>query len=141
MHREAQRRTQRLNNQILIMQINEVTATIIGAGIKVHSKLGPGLLESAYQRCLQYELAKAGMKIESDVFIPLGYGEVVIDAGYRIDLLVDSKVIVEVKAVQLIAPIHRAQILTYLKLSKLKIGLLLNFNVTSFKQGIERLIL
>jgi GxxExxY protein len=120
--------------------LNQVTGSIIGAAIDVHRALGPGLLESAYEACLAFELAQRGLKIEQQKPLPLVYKEVKLDCGYRVDLLVDQMVIVEVKAVDHLAPIHQAQLLSYLKLSGCEVGLLINFNVKVLKQGICRLI-
>lgn len=120
--------------------INQITNRIIGAAIKVHTELGPGLLESAYQECLFYELREEGHKVEKEKAMPLIYNDVQMDCGYRVDLFVEDQVIVELKAVKSIEDIHVAQLLTYLKLSNCKIGLLLNFNVFRLKDGITRLI-
>jgi GxxExxY protein len=122
-------------------KLNQITYEIIGAAYKVHSTLGPGLLESAYEVCLEYELLKKGFKVERQKPLPVIYEDVKLDAGYRIDLLVEDTVIVELKAVEEIAPIHQAQIMTYLKLSGRKLGLLMNFNVTDMKKGIKRIIM
>ena len=122
-------------------KLNQITYEIIGAAYKVHSELGPGLLESAYEVCLEYELLKKGFKVERQKPLPVIYEDVKLDAGYRIDLLVEDAVIVELKAVEEIAPIHKAQIMTYLKLSERKLGLLMNFNVTDMKKGIKRIIM
>jgi GxxExxY protein len=119
------------------LNINETSGEIVDAAIKVHSVLGPGLLESTYEACLKYELLKRGLMVESQVMLPVHYDGVAIDAGYRIDLLVED-VVVELKAVEKLAPIHEAQLLTYLKLSGKKLGLLLNFNVLHMKDGIKR---
>ena len=113
----------------------------VDAGLKVHSALGPGLLESAYEHCLAYELTRRGCRIRRRVELQLIYEDTRLDAGYRLDLIVDDAVIVEVKAIDALAPIHDAQLLTYLKLSGLRLGLLMNFNVVLFKQGLKRLIL
>ncbi|MGA8171836.1 MAG: GxxExxY protein [Methylocystis sp.] len=113
----------------------------VDAGLKVHKALGPGLLESAYEHCLAYELTQRGVRIHRQIALPLVYEDTRLDAGYRLDLIVDEAVIVEVKAVDALAPIHDAQVLTYLKLSGLRLGLLMNFNVVLFKQGLKRLIL
>jgi len=121
------------------MEINEVTGEIVDAGIKVHSALGPGLLESAYEACLLFELHRRGMKALRQVELPVVYEDVKIDVGYRIDLLVEDLVIVELKSVDRVLPIHQAQLITYLKLSGKKIGLLMNFNVKRLKEGITRL--
>ncbi len=120
---------------------NTITEKIIGCAIEVHRNLGPGLLESAYEECLFYELQKIGLDVKKQVPLPLVYKEVKIDAGYRIDLLVENKVIIEIKAVDAIADIHKAQLMTYMKLSGIKIGLLINFNVLKLKDGIVRWIL
>ncbi len=119
---------------------NEITDKILECSFKIHTLLGPGLLESAYEACLFYELHKHGLKVEKQKVLPLIYEEVKLEAGYRIDLLVEDKVIVELKAVEALTDVHMAQILTYLKLSGCKIGLLLNFNVKSLKSGIRRVI-
>lgn len=113
----------------------------MGCVYKVHSELGPGLLESTYEVCLEHELLKAGLKIERQKALPVVYDDIKMDAGYRIDLLVNNQVVIELKSVDEIAPIHKAQVMTYLKLSGLKLGLLLNFNVTNMKRGITRLII
>lgn len=123
------------------MEINDLTYKIIGCVYKVHSELGPGLLESTYEVCLEYELLKEGLSVERQKALPVIYDEVKLDAGYRIDLLVNNQIILELKAVDEIAPIHQAQVMTYLKLSGLKLGLLLNFNVKQMKQGIKRIIM
>ncbi|HLF04401.1 MAG TPA: GxxExxY protein [Dehalococcoidia bacterium] len=120
--------------------LNQVTAAIIGAAIEVHRTLGPGLLESAYEACLAYELLERGLKVEQQKPLPLVYKEVTLDCGYRLDLLVENAVIVEIKAVDRAQPIHQAQLLSYLKLSGCEVGLLINFNVTVLKEGIHRLI-
>ncbi len=120
---------------------NTITEKIIGCAIEVHKNLGPGLLESAYEECLFYELQKIGLDVKKQVPLPLVYKEVKLDAGYRIDLLVENKVIIEIKAVDAIADIHKAQLMTYMKLSGIKIGLLINFNVLKLKDGIVRWIL
>ncbi len=121
--------------------LNLLSYEIIGAAYQVHSELGPGLLESTYEVCLECELLKRGFKVERQKSLPVVYDEIKLDAGYRIDLLVEDSIIVELKSVSLIEPIHRAQIMTYLKLSEMKLGLLLNFNVTDMKKGINRLIM
>jgi len=123
------------------MEINDLTYKIIGCVYKVHSELGPGLLESAYEVCLEHELLKAGLQVERQKPLPVIYDEIKLDAGYRIDILVNNQVILELKAVDEIAPIHQAQLMTYLKLSGLKLGLLLNFNVQLMKTGIKRIIM
>jgi len=122
------------------MNENLLTEKIIGAAIRVHKELGPGLLESAYQACLYYELLKSGLRVEKEKPIPLIYDEVRLEIGYRVDLLVEDKIIVELKAVECLNNIHIAQILTYLKLNNNKYGLLINFNVILLKDGVKRLI-
>lgn len=109
--------------------------------MKVHSELGPGLLESAYEECLYYELNKNGMHVEKQKSLPLKYYDVILESGYRIDLFVENKLIIEVKSCESLSDIHKAQVLTYLKLSGCKLGLLINFNVTKLVNGIKRLIL
>jgi GxxExxY protein len=123
-----------------MMQLNDITGQIVDAAIKVHSALGPGLLESTYEACLMYELNKRGLVTRNQVPLPVKYEEVIIEVGYRIDLLVGESVIVELKSVDEIAPIHRAQLLSYLKLSGKKVGLLINFNVPLLKDGIVRMV-
>ena len=114
---------------------NDLTYQIIGCAYNVHAALGPGLLENAYEACLCYELQQCGLFVEKQKALPLIYNEVNLEIGYRIDLLVERKVVVEIKAIDLLHDIHLAQILTYLKLSNLRMGLLLNFNVLSMKTG------
>lgn len=122
------------------MELNEITEKIIGCAIKVHRVLGPGLLESTYEVCLVHELNKAGLNVRSQVALPVVYDGVTLEAGYRIDLLVEESVIVELKAVDSIHPIHEAQVISYLKLSGKKVGLLISFNVKMLKDGIRRLV-
>ena len=121
------------------MEINKITETIIGCAIEVHKQLGPGLLESTYEACLFYELIKAGLKAQRQVPKPLLYKEVHLEQGYRIDLLVENRVVVEIKMVEAIADVHVAQTLTYLKLSGAEIGLIINFNELKLTTGIKRL--
>lgn len=122
------------------MKQNQITHNILNAAYKVHTELGPGLLESAYEHCLAYELREAGIFVETQKPIPLEYKEVKMECGYRLDLFVEREVVVEIKATDGINDIHLAQILTYLKLLNKEIGLILNFNVTSLKKGIKRVI-
>ena len=122
-------------------ELNELISKILECAYTVHSELGPGLLESAYEECLFYELQQSGLKVERQKVLPLVYKEVKLDAGYRIDLFVEDRVVVELKSVEAINDVHIAQVLTYLKLSERKIGLLINFNVKSLKNGIKRLIM
>jgi len=123
------------------MDYNQLTSKILQSAFTVHSALGPGLLESAYEECLFYELIQNGLQVSKQQALPLIYKEVKLDAGYRIDLWVENKVVIELKAVEAINEVHIAQTLTYMKLSNSKIGLLINFNVKSLKNGIKRLIL
>ena len=120
-------------------EINATSREIVDAAMKVHSALGPGLLESAYEACLKHELSKRGLMVAGQAILPVQYDGIAIDAGYRIDLLVNDAVVVELKAVEKVVPIHEAQLLTYLKLSGKKLGLLLNFNVLHMKDGINRI--
>jgi len=122
------------------MDIEEVAQQIVDAAIKVHRALGPGLLESAYQKCLDYELRKRGLRVECEVLQPVIYEDVRIDAGYRIDMLVEDCVIIENKTVEKLLPIHQAQLLTYLKLRDCRLGFLLNWNVPLMKHGIKRMV-
>ncbi|MBS1904950.1 MAG: GxxExxY protein [Bacteroidetes bacterium] len=123
------------------MSTNELTHKIIGCAMKVHSALGPGLLESAYQECLLFELRQEGLFVEKERAFPLVYHDVKLDCGYRIDLLVENQVVVEIKAVEGLTDVHTAQVLTYLKLSKCRVGLLINFNVAHLKEGLRRFAL
>jgi len=120
--------------------INQLSRSIIGAAINVHSELGPGLLESAYEECLAYELLQKDIPFERQKPISVVYKGNPIDCGFRLDLLVDNSVVVELKAIDQILPIHQAQLLTYLKLSRCKLGLLLNFNVEKMVDGIKRMV-
>jgi GxxExxY protein len=122
------------------MELDEVSGQVIGAAIDVHRELGPGLLESVYEVCLVYELRQRGLGVERQVAQPVFYKGLQLECGYRLDLLVENRVIVELKAVEAILPIHAAQLLTYLKLRKLRLGLLINFNVPILKNGIKRLL-
>ncbi len=123
------------------MDQNKLTHEILDSAYKVHSTLGPGLLESAYKACLVYELQKKGFKVEVEKPIPLIYEEIKLDCGYRLDILVENTVIVELKTVETFTDVHTAQVITYLKLTNKHIGLLLNFNTKSLKDGIKRLVL
>lgn len=122
------------------MTENEISKIVFNCGLKVHRSLGPGLLESAYEECLFYELMKTGVTVEKQKGLPLIYEEVKLDVGYRTDLIIESKLIVEIKAVEALNDIHLAQVLTYLKLSGCKLGLLINFNSVLFKDGVKRII-
>lgn len=122
------------------MEINEVTERILAAAFKVHRNLGPGLLESCYQACLEYELLSMGLRVEREYPIPLAYEDVRLDCGYRIDLFVEREVVVVVKSVIRLEPVHSAQVLTYLRLSGAEVGLLFNFNVKLLMDGFRRLV-
>ena len=123
-----------------VERLNKLTETIISAAITVHRTLGPGLLESAYEACMVYELAQAGMKIEQQKPLPIVYQDVKLDCGYRLDLMIEGEVIVEIKSTEKLLPIHQAQLLSYLKLSECKVGLLINFNVKVLKDGVKRVV-
>jgi GxxExxY protein len=125
----------------LPLSIEEAARDVVDAAMAVHRTLGPGLLESAYEICLAHELEKRGRSVLRQVALPLVYDTIKLEAGYRIDLIVDNSVIVEVKAVEAIAPVHEAQLLTYLRLSQRRLGFLINFNVALLKHGIKRMIL
>jgi GxxExxY protein len=120
------------------MEINQITEKIIGCAIEVHKHLGPGLLESAYEECLVYELRNAGLLAERQVGVPVVYKDIWLDYGYRIDILVENTVVIELKTVDGFAPVHEAQILTYMKFASKSIGLLINFPVALLKDGIKR---
>lgn len=123
------------------MDIERIFKSILDCSFKIHSALGPGLLESAYNECLFHELEQSGYRVEKQKPLPLIYGDVKLDAGYRIDLFVENCIVIEIKSVDALADIHLAQILTYLKLSGCKLGLLVNFNVVHLREGIKRVIL
>lgn len=122
------------------MTENEIGKIIVDRALRVHQALGPGLLESTYEACLKYELSQAGLIVESQKVLPVVYQEVKLDCGYRIDLLVENKIVIEIKSVEALNDIHLAQILTYLKLSGCKLGYLINFNVKLIKDGIKRVV-
>lgn len=124
----------------MCMTINEVTGAIVDAATKVHTALGPGMLESVYEKCLRHELTKRGLKVESQVWLPVLYDGVEIEGGYKIDLLVENCVVVELKVVEQVLEVHKAQLLSYLKLSGRSVGLLINFNVVHLRNGIKRLV-
>lgn len=130
-----------MNGQaILAEDIDQTAKTVVDAGFRVHSTLGPGLLESAYELCLAHELSKRGIQVQRQVTIPLVYDGTELDAGYRLDLVANDSVIIEVKSVEVLLPIHQAQLLTYLKLSRIRVGFLMNFNVKMFRDGIKRMV-
>ena len=122
------------------MDIEEIGKDIVDSAIKVHSTLGPGLLESAYQKCLAYELTQRGHEVQCEILLPVQYGPVEIDAGYRIDMFIDDSVIVENKTRKDLQPIDKAQLLTYLRMKEISLGYLLNWNVPKMKQGIKRMV-
>lgn len=122
------------------MTENEISKVVFDCALKVHQNLGPGLLENAYEECLFYELRKTGLKVEKQKPLPLIYEDVKLEVGYRIDIMIENKFIIEIKAVDALNDVHLAQVLTYLKLSNCKLGLLINFNVTLIKNGIRRVI-
>ncbi len=119
---------------------NDIAKIVFESGLQIHKTLGPGLLESAYEECLYFDLVNAGLEVEKQKSLPLIYKEIKLDAGYRIDFLIENKVIVEIKSIETLHPIHTAQVLTYLKLSECKLALLINFNVSLFKDGVKRII-
>lgn len=121
-------------------KLDSITRRIIGAAIEVHRRLGPGLLESAYETCLAYELRQVGFKVEEQKPLPIVYRDIKLDCGYRLDLIVEDSVIVEVKAVEHLAPIHDAQLLSYLRLADKRVGLLINFHVRVLKNGLKRIV-
>ena len=123
------------------MDLNGVTERIIGAAIEIHKAIGPGLLESAYEACLAHEMGLRGLRFNRQVALPVSYKGVQLDCGYRVDFLVENAVVLELKTVDCLAPIHKAQLLTYLKLGGWHVGLLVNFNAPLLKQGIERIVL
>ncbi len=121
-------------------KLNKITEAVIGIAINVHRILGPGLLESAYERCMVFDFSQTGLKVEQQKPLPIVYRGVKLECGYRLDLLIEEKVIVEIKAIEELLPIHKAQLLSYLKLSGCKVGLLINFNVKILKDGIQRVV-
>ena len=123
------------------MEFDELSRNVIGCAIEVHRNLGPGLLESTYRQCLACELSLASISFQMEVPLPVRYKEMLLDCGYRIDLVVSGDLIVEIKCVEALLPIHQAQILTYMKLAKIPTGLLINFNVPVLKDGLKRLVL
>lgn len=122
------------------MNENEISKIVFDAALKVHRELGPGLLESAYETCLFYELEKSGLKIEKQKALPLIYDNIKMEIGYRLDIIIEDKFIIEIKAVEQLTDVHLAEILTYLKLTNCKLGMLINFNVKLLKQGVKRVI-
>ena len=122
------------------MTENEISSKIIGAAIEVHKQLGPGLLESTYETCLAYELKELGLDVKQQLSLPIIYKDIKLDAGYRIDLLIENKIIVEIKSSELLIDVYTAQLLTYLKLKDLKLGLLINFNNVKLINGLKRIV-
>ena len=122
------------------MNTNEITGIIVDAGVKVHTALGPGMLESVYEKCLKHELTKRGLRVESQLWMPVIYDGAEITGAYKMDLLVEGEVIVELKVVEHVLEVHKAQLLSYLKLSGKQVGLLINFNVVHLRDGIKRLV-
>lgn len=122
------------------MTENEIGDAVIAAAMKIHSAVGPGLLESAYEACLRHELEKRELRVQTQVLLPLRYDDLILDAGYRIDVLVENLVVVELKVIQGILPVHRSQLLSYLKLGGFKLGYLLNFHVAHMRDGIIRMV-
>lgn len=122
------------------MKINEITHKIIGCAIEVHRNLGPGLLESAYEECLAFELTKRGINFKRQMPTPVIYKDIKLDCGYRIDILVENLIVVELKVVDEFCPVHTAQVLTYMKFAGMRLGLLINFNVTTLRNGIKRFV-
>jgi GxxExxY protein len=122
------------------MEIEDIASKIVAVAMKVHTVLGPGLLESAYQKCMEYELKKDDLKVECEVLLPIKYEKINIDVGYRIDMIVDDSIIIENKTVEKLMPIHEAQLLTYLKMRNCKLGFLLNWNVPRMKDGVKRMV-
>jgi GxxExxY protein len=123
------------------MEFDALSNKVIGCALEVHKQLGPGLLESAYERCLSFELLRANIRHSVQKDLPINYKTIKLDCGYRIDMLIENDIIIEIKSVEKILPIHEAQLLTYMKLSGIKIGLLINFNVCLLKDGIKRYVL
>ncbi len=120
--------------------INALTSQVIRAAMKVHTALGPGLLENAYRACLTHELRRNGLKVQAEVLLPVHYDGITVDLGYRIDLLVEDQVVVELKAVEAVLPVHKSQLLSYLRLSNKRVGLLINFHTDRLKNGISRIV-
>jgi GxxExxY protein len=121
-------------------RLDEISHSVIGAAVEVHRHLGPGLLESAYQSCLAFELKRLGLKLEEQKPLPVVYKEVKLDCGYRLDMVIEDQIIVEIKAVEKLLPIHDAQLLSYLRLARKKVGLLMNFHVPVLKNGLKRIV-
>ena len=140
MNREGAKDARKAESGAKTMDIEEIAKKIVAAAIKVHTALGPGLLESAYQKCMEYELKNEGLQVACELALPIRYGEIIIDAGYRIDMIVEESILIENKTVERFLPIHEAPLLTYLKMKNCKIGFLLNWNVPRMKDGIKRMV-
>ena len=123
-----------------VKSLNDLSFLAIKCAMKVHTELGPGLLESAYEACLAHELRKTGLRLETQVVLPVSYDGIKLDLGYRLDLVVESKLVIELKAIENVLPVHKAQLLSYLRLSKMKLGLLINFHTTHLRDGITRIV-
>jgi GxxExxY protein len=136
-------KTPRFGENFLVVspETDRMAKEVVDGAFKVHSTLGPGLLESIYEVCLAHELSRRGLKFQTQVAFPIVYDDIRLDAGLRIDLVVENQLIVEIKAVEIMQPVFEAQLLTYLKLTKMRLGLLINFNVPKIKDGIKRIIL
>jgi len=128
------------NTHTINMNENELSFFVIGIALELHKNIGPGLLESAYENALTYDLREAGLDVKQQVAMPFLYKEIKMDVGYRLDIIIENKIIVEVKAVETLAPVHYSQLLTYLKLTNIKLGLLINFNTKLLKDGIHRVV-
>ncbi len=122
------------------MEVNQITGSIVDAAMKVHTALGPGLLESVYEKCLKHELVKRGLRVESQVWLSVLYDGIEMEGGYKIDLLVEGQVVMELKVVEQVLEVHKAQLLSYLKLANMHVGLLINFNVVHLRDGIRRIV-
>ena len=139
-NRKVRKRRRNGRKEIIEMTENEISKIVFDAALRVHRALGPGLLESAYEECLFYELKKTGICVEKQKPLPLVYEEVKLEIGYRIDIMVENKLIIEVKSVESLNDVHMAQVLTYLKLSNCRLGMLINFHVSMIKNGIRRIV-
>ena len=137
----ANGKSKRVNKGTMKMEFDELSNRVIGCAIEVHKQLGPGLLESAYERCLSYELTAVGIRHSVQPELPIDYKSIKLENGYRVDVLIENNLIVELKSVDRILPIHEAQLLTYMKLAGIKTGLLINFNVCRLKDGLKRFVL
>jgi GxxExxY protein len=122
------------------LEINEITSQVIAAALKVHSAIGPGVLESVYKTCVHHELRRTGLSVQAEVALPVLYDDLRMESGFRIDLLVENMLVIELKCVEALLPIHKAQLLTYLRLANMPLGLLLNFNVVHLRDGIKRVL-